>query len=112
MPEDNQRQRRAPARPKSIEDIDPQSDIRARIVGTVISLDDESITVDDGTGSAEVFMNEEEIEDIEENQSIRVLGRVLPTPDGFEIQAEAVHDLSDVDIETYNRVKKIVNTSE
>lgn len=112
MPEDNQRQRRAPATPKNVEEIDSQTDIRARVVGTVISLDDESVTLDDGTGSVEVFMNEEEIEDIEENQEIRVLGRVLPTPDGFEIQSEAVHDLSDVDIETYNRVKKIVNTSE
>lgn len=112
MPEEGQRQRRAPAKPKNIEEIDPQRDIRARVVGTVISKEDESVTLDDGTGSVEVFMQEEDIEDIEENEKVRVLGRILPTPDSFEIQAEIVQDLSDVDIETYNRVKKIVNTSE
>jgi hypothetical protein len=109
---DQQQQRRAPAKPKNIEDIDPQRDIRCRVVGTVISVDEESVTVDDSTGSVEIFMQEEDIEDIEENDKIRVLGRVLPTPDSFEIQAEIVHSLEDVDMETYNRVKKIVNTSE
>lgn len=105
-------QRRAPAQPKDIEEIDPQRDIRVRIVGTVIDQDEESVTIDDGTGSAEVFMTEEEVEDIEENQRIRVLGRVLPTPEGFEVQAEAVQDFSGVSSELYDRVKKVVNTTE
>lgn len=109
---DQQQQRRAPAKPKDIENIDPQRDIRARVVGTVISVEEESVTVDDSTGSVEIFMQEDDIEGIEENDKIRVLGRVLPTPDSFEIQAEIVHSLEDVDMETYNRVKKIVNTSE
>lgn len=109
---DQQQQRRAPAKPKNIEEIDPQRDIRTRVVGTVISLEEESVTVDDGTGSVEIFMQEDDIEGIEDNDKIRVLGRVLPTPDSFEIQAEIVHSLEDVDMETYNTVKKIVNTSE
>lgn len=109
---DQQQQRRAAAKPKDIKEIDPQRDIRARIVGTAISVDEESVTLDDGTGSVEVFMQEEDIEGLEENDKIRVLGRVLPTPDSFEIQAEIVHSLEDVDMETYNTVKKIVNTSE
>lgn len=109
MPE---QQRRAAAKPKDIEDINPQTDIRARIVGTVISMEEESVTVDDGTGSTEVFVQEEDIEDIEENDRIRVLGRILPTPDSFEVQGEAVHILDDEEAELYDRVKKIVNTSE
>lgn len=109
---DQQQQRRAPAKPKNIEEIDPQRDIRTRVVGTVISLEEESVTVDDGTGSVEIFMQEDDIEGVEDNDKIRVLGRVLPTPDSFEIQAEIVHSLEDVDMETYNTVKKIVNTSE
>lgn len=110
MPDEHQR--RAPAKPKNIEEIDPQRDIRVRVVGTVISVDEESVTMDDGTGSVEIFMQEDDIKDIEENNKIRVLGRVLPTPDSFEIQAEIVHSLEEVDMETYNRVKKIVNTTE
>lgn len=109
MPEN---QRRAPARPKDIEDIDPQSDIRVRVVGTMISVDDDSVTIDDSTGSVEVFLEDEAMEDLEEQQRIRVLGRVLPTPDSFEIQGEIVQSFEDVDPEIYDSVKKVVNTSE
>lgn len=109
MPEN---QRRAPARPKDIEEIDPQNDIRVRVVGTVISVDDDSVTIDDSTGSVEVFLEDEAMEDLEEQQRIRVLGRVLPTPDSFEIQGEIVQSFEDVDPEIYDSVKKVVNTSE
>lgn len=109
MPENR---RRAPARPKDIENIDPQSDIRVKIVGTVLSKDADSITVDDGTGSVEAFLEEEEMEKLEEQQRVRVLGRVLPTPDSFEIQGEIVQSFENVDSELYDRVKKVVNTSE
>ncbi|MFB6116512.1 MAG: replication protein RepA [Candidatus Nanosalina sp.] len=108
MPEN---QRRAPARPKNIEEIDPRDDIRVRVIGTVLSVDDDSISLDDGTGTVEVFMEEDKIEDLEENQRVRVLGRVLPTPDSFEIQGEIVQDFSDADPELYSRVKKVVSTS-
>lgn len=108
MPEN---QRRAPARPKKIDEIEPQSDIRVRIVGTVLSKEDDSVSIDDGSGTVEVFMEEEDLEEVEENQRIRVLGRVLPTPDSFEIQGEIVQDFSGVDQELHDRVKKVVNTT-
>ena len=110
MPDNNQR--RAPARPKNIEDIDPREDIRVRVVGTVLSLEDDSISVDDSTGSVDVFLEEDKIEDLEEGQRIRVFGRVLPTPDSFEIQGEIVQDFSEVDPELHDRIKKVVSTTE
>ncbi len=109
MPE---QMRRAPARPKDIEEIDAQNDIRVRVIGTVLSIEDDSISLDDGTGSVEVFLEEEQMEDLEESQRIRVFGRVLPTPDSFELQGEVVQDFSDVDPELQDRVKKVVNTNE
>lgn len=109
MPE---RQRRAPAIPREVEDIEPKDDIRVRVVGTVISVDEDSVTLDDGTGKVEVFLQEEDIDELEESQRVRVLGRVLPTPDSFEIQGEVVQDFSDVDADLYDRVKKVVNVSE
>lgn len=109
MPEN---QRRAPAVPKNIEDIDPKDDIRVRVVGTVISKEDSSIAMDDGSGTVEAFLEESDLEELDENQKIRVLGRVLPTPDSFEIQGEIVQDFEDVDPELRDRVKKVVNTTE
>ncbi len=109
MPE---QMRRAPARPKNIDEIDAQNDIRVRVIGTVLSIEDDSISLDDGTGSVEVFLEEDQIEDLEESQRIRVFGRVLPTPDSFELQGEVVQDFSEVDPELQDRVKKVVNTNE
>jgi len=103
-------QRRAAAVPKEISEIDPKDDIRVRVMGTVISKEDDSVSLDDGSGTVEVFMREEQIEEIDENQSVRILGRVLPTPDSFEIQAETVQDFSEVDKDVYDRVKKIVES--
>ena len=108
MPEN---QRRAPARPKNIEEIDPRDDIRVRVIGTILSVDDDSISLDDGTGTVEIFLEQDRMEDLEENQRVRILGRVLPTPDSFEIQGEIIQDFSDVDPELYSRVKKVVSTS-
>lgn len=104
-------QRRAPARPKDIDEIEPQNDIRVRIIGTVLSVDEDSLTVDDGSGSVEIFMEEDALEGVEENEKVRVLGRVLPTPDSFEIQGEVLQQF-DIDAETYDTVKKVVNTTE
>lgn len=109
MPE---RQRRAAAKPRKIDEIEPETDIRVRVVGTVLSKDEDSITVDDGSGTVEVFLEEEALEELEENQRIRILGRVLPTPESFEIQGEIVQSFENVDPEIYDRVKKVVNTSE
>lgn len=104
--------RRVPAVPKNISDISPENDIRVRVVGTVLSKDDDSITLDDGTSSVEVFFEEEVLESLEESSRVRVFGRVLPTPDSFELQGEIVQDFEEVDSELYDKVKKVVNTSE
>lgn len=80
------------------------------MVGSVIDRGEESITVDDGTGTVEVFVEEEQVEGIEEGDEVRILGRVLPAPDGFELQAEALHSL-EIDRKLHDRIKKVVNTT-
>lgn len=109
---EQQQMRRAPARPMEITEIDPQNDIRVRVIGTVLSVDEDSISLDDGSGSVEVFLEEEQIKTVEEGDRVRVLGRVLPTPDSFELQGEIIQDFSGVDPELYDRVKKVVSTNE
>ena len=109
---EQQQMRRAPARPKNVDEIDAQNDIRVRVVGTVLSIEDDSISLDDGTGNVEVFLEEEQMEELEEGLRVRVLGRVLPTPDSFELQGEIIQDFSNVDPELQDRVKKVVSTNE
>ncbi len=103
MPEN----RRAPARQRKIEDIDPKKDIRVRIACTVLEKDEDSILVDDGTGTTEIFIDKEDLIDIEDEETIRIIGRVLPTPDSFEIQGEIVQKMKDTDMDLYDEVLKI-----
>lgn len=106
MPQDMRRQ---PAVLKDIETITPGEDIRVRIVGTVLEENQDSIMLDDGTGATEVFLDQEDINDVQESQRVRIIGRVLPTPDSFEIQGEIVQDMSDLDMEKYRQVREHTN---
>jgi len=98
--------KRDPALPKKVEEIDPEQDVRVRLLGTVIGKEEDSIVLDDGSGSVEVFLDEEDLKSIEEKNKIRILGRVLPTPESFEIQGELVQEMDDLDLEFYNKAMK------
>lgn len=100
--------RKAPSKPRNISDIDPRNDIRVRILGTVLSTAEDSIMIDDGSGTTEVFLDQQDLEDIEENSQIRIIGRVLPTPDSFEIQGEIVQPLENDETELYKKTRKTI----
>jgi uncharacterized protein YdeI (BOF family) len=104
-------QRTAPARPKKVEEINPKQDLKVRVTGTLVSVENDSVSLDDSTGTVEIFLEDDMIDGLEEGQRVRVFGRVLPTPDSFEIQGEIVQDFSNVDPELQSRVKKIVSTN-
>ena len=104
-------QRTAPARPKKVEEINPKQDLKVRVTGTLVSVGNDSVSLDDSTGTVEIFLEDDMIDGLEEGQRVRVFGRVLPTPDSFEIQGEIVQDFSNVDPELQSRVKKIVSTN-
>lgn len=107
MPADNTR--RHPAVTKDIEQIDPQQDVRVRIVGTVLDTREDLIMLDDGSGTVDVFLNEEDLEAVQDGMRVRVFGRVLPTGDSFEIQGELVQDMTDLDMDLYNQVKPFLS---
>lgn len=100
--------RRAPAQPRDIDSINPRQDIRVRIVGTILEKAEDSAMIDDGSGTTEVFLDQDDLDQIEESQKVRIIGRVLPTPDSFEVQGEIVQQLGEKDIELYNRVSKAI----
>lgn len=102
-----QDQRRQPAVLRNIKSIDPQRDARVRIVGTVLEAREDSIMLDDGTGTTEVFLDVDDVETVEDGMRIRVFGRVLPTPDAFEIQGEIVQDMTDLDMDLYSEVREL-----
>ncbi len=94
-------------------DIDPEQDVNIRVIGTIVTVNENSFVLDDSTAAKEAFPQSEVPEDVvEEGNTVRVFGRVLPTPDDFEIEAEVVQDFSDVDVEKFEKVKKVVSSHE
>ncbi len=98
-------ERRSPAIEKKISQID-ENDLRVKIVGNIVSLDESipMIVVDDGSGIANVIVDE-----IKFNigAQVRVIGKVINT-EPVEIRAEIVQDFSKVDRETYEKYLEVL----
>ena len=98
--------RRLPSIEKSIADILPESDVRVRLIGTVIDTTPNSIVIDDGTGKIEVYFGEEL--NVKQGQMVRVVTRILPQIDGFECRGEAIQTLDSFNLKLYKKAREIV----
>ena len=54
--------KRATAVYRKIKDIDPENDIRVRIIGRVIGKQDGTMVVDDGTGKTDIILDDQNTE--------------------------------------------------
>ena len=103
MPEDVRR--RLPFIEKSISEIS-QEDVRVRIIGTVIDKQENRIVLDDGTGKIDITFDE--TPSIEINELVRVMGRVIPMENGFELQGEIIQDIAGLDLDLYKKVNGLM----
>ena len=99
---DERFQRRLPSVERKISGIRPE-DVRVKILGTVIDKNGGRLVVDDGTGKIEVVFDGPV--DVQVNQLVRVLGRVIPLEEGFELQSEILQDMSLLDMELLKKVE-------
>lgn len=109
MPEgDREFQRRLPSGKKKISDI-KLDDVRVSVTGTVIDKQDDGVMViDDGTGRVNVTFDDPGVlKDVELNQLVRILGRVMPVENGFELQGDVLQDMSRLDLELRKRIESI-----
>jgi len=93
--------KRIAAIPRRIADINPERDIRVRILGRVIDKSNGTLVVDDGSAKTEIIVDET---NAEINDVIRIFARVLPLEEGYELRAEVVQDMSQLDIDLYKKV--------
>ena len=103
MPEEKLIRRRLPSVEKSISDIHPDSDVRIRIIGTVIDVGPNSIVLDDGSGKMEVYF--EEVPEVKSGQLVRVITRILPLIDGYECKGEVLQNLEGFNLELYKKAR-------
>jgi hypothetical protein len=106
MPDERLIRRRLPALEKKIADIQPESDVRVRLIGTVIDSSLNSVVLDDGSGKIEIYFEEQP--NVTNGQLVRIIARILPLIDGFECKGEVLQNLDDFNFDLYKKVKEIV----
>ena len=94
------------AREKKIADVN-EEDFIVWIEGVVISKGEGKMVVDDGSGSIEVYATPAYMEGVEENDYVRVIGRVFPTPAGIEIHADIIKKMKVKDLNTYKKAREL-----
>ena len=94
--------KRQPAVQRKIVDINPETDVRVRILGYVIDKSDGVLVVDDGSSKAEVITDEFDAFDIDD--LVRLFCRVLPLESGYELRAEIIQRMNSMDMGLYKRV--------
>jgi hypothetical protein len=106
MPEERLMKRRLPALEKRIADIQPEADVRVRLLGTVIDSSLNSVVLDDGSGKIEIYFEDQP--NVRNGQLVRVITRILPLIDGFECKGEVLQNLDDFNLDLYKKTKEIV----
>ena len=106
MPDEKLIKRRLPAIEKKISEVQSDSDVRVRLMGTVIDSGPNSVVLDDGTGKIEVYFEDQP--KVQQGQFIRVVTRILPMIDGFECRGEVMQNLENFNLELYKKAKGLV----
>ena len=93
---------------KTISEINPDTDLKVNLIGLIVDKKDDMIVLDDGSGKVSVFIDIPNImEKININQLVRVFGSTLPTENGFEIKADIIQDLTNLNINLYKKVEEL-----
>jgi len=93
---------------KIITEINPDTDLKVKLIGFVVDKKDDTVVLDDGSGKVNVFVDiPSMMEKINVNQAVRVFGSTLPTENGFEIKADLIQDLTNLNINLYKKVEEL-----
>ncbi|MBI4163503.1 MAG: replication protein RepA [Candidatus Aenigmarchaeota archaeon] len=94
--------RRLPAVERKIADVS-ERDIRIRLLGTIIDKQEDFIVLDDGTGKIKIGCQTT----FDQNQLIRVLGKVVVGENGVEVQSEFIQNMEKLDLDLLKAVNDI-----
>ncbi|MBD3312262.1 hypothetical protein GF352_02280 [archaeon] len=112
MPEDDkqERRKRMVSVEKKIIDL-TKDDSRVAVVGTVLSIDEESLvfTIEDPSGQLTILTPTEDlIKGLEVGGVARVIGMVLPYEEGLELRAEVVQDFSSLNPDLFKALHDLM----
>ncbi len=105
-----------PAKEKSISDISKE-DVRVRIIGTIVDIDENKIIIDDGKETCEIIIGEyshikEKLASLRIGTLVKVIARVYPSESNFKLFGEVVQNVDNLDVNLYKEAKKIIEELE
>lgn len=89
---------------KMVKDVN-ESDTKIAVSGYVVSREEHSIVIDDGSGEMPVFFDQLEVP---EGKYLRVFGRVISHEEGIQVQADLIQDLSTMNYELYKKMLSLM----
>jgi len=92
---------------KNINEVNPDIDLKVKIIGLVVDKTDSSIVIDDGKDKVKAFLEPEMIDKIDIHQLVAVFGSTIPSEDGFELKADVVQDLTGLNLNLYKKVEEL-----
>jgi RNase P/RNase MRP subunit p29 len=95
--------RRQPAIPRNISDINPEKDVRVRLLGRIAEKSESTFIIEDESGRAEVVADDMKLE-FNKDDTVRVFARVLPLEEGFELRAEIIQNMNELDMDLYKKI--------
>ena len=104
MPEEIRR--RLPSMERSIIDIRPETDVRVKLIGTILDATENTLILDDGTGKLEITFDDPVF--VNSNQLVKVIARIIPMIDGFECKGEVLQVLDKFDLDLYRKARDII----
>ena len=81
---------------------------KVAVSGTLITKNESSLVIDDGTGQVVILTNELFVPS---GTYLRVFGRVIPFDEGVQVHADVIQDLSTIDKIAHKKVKEMMRTS-
>lgn len=101
-----------PAMETSISDINDGTVNKIRVVGSIVSMDEKGFILDDTTGEMKIIANKAYGTSLTEKTPVQVIGRVLKIEDGFELRADFVNKLDDMNLKLYRKVNNAIKKDE
>lgn len=94
---------------RKIKEINPETDSKVRVIGTVLNKTENSLMLDDGEGTVQIFADSKALQNVVERKIVRVIGHILPGASAFDIKAEIVQDMTGLNLKTHETVQKLWN---
>ena len=97
--------KRSPSVERKISEIS-NTDIRVRILGTIIGTENQSVILDDGTGKIKASF-EFPIGETNPKNLVRVIGKVVHSENGIEINGEILQNMEKLDLDVFKKLSSI-----